>query len=543
MDQDRTVNAHPTLPPAANVPGKSRRGIVLIVVTVAIVMIGLAGMSFVAIMSTEHKAVHVHGDELQLAGLVDSGAELLGVVCELPPAGRQRAGGLLDNPGLFRGRLVFEDQRTVRRGRFSVVAPNVQNGEITGMRFGAENESARLNLAVLLRWEQQHPGAAHDALMNLPGMTEAAADAILDWIDADSTPRRLGAEADYYAGANVPYGPRNSVPASIEELLLVRGVTRELFLGGDANFNHQLEPQEVQIAGAGPGGFQSGAPLRWASYLTVYSAQRNLRPDGEPRIDLNDDDLKRLHGGLEKLLDAQWARFVVLFRQLGPYQAEDADADGRDAVADAPTVRVDFSRPAKFKIATVLDLIAARVQLPAEGADPAPRVIESPLADDPAALRDYLPQLMDHTTTVSAKVIRGRVNVNLAPRAVLLGVPGLDAALVEQIVVRRGSSAARGDPGRRHPTWLLTEGLVELDQMKSLLQYLTCGGDVYRAQIVGFFDRPGPSTRVELVLDATVTPPRRVYWKDLRLLGRGYSLTALGAEPPSGTLPVVRQIR
>ena len=110
---------------------------VLIVVTVAIVMVSLAGLSFVAMMSTEHKAVYVHGDQLQLAGLVDSGKELLGAICELSPEDRREAGGLLDNPDVFRGKLVFEDPRAGRHGRFSVVSPNVENDEITGVRFGS----------------------------------------------------------------------------------------------------------------------------------------------------------------------------------------------------------------------------------------------------------------------------------------------------------------------------------------------------------------------------------------------------------------------
>ena len=512
----------------------------LIVVTVAILMLSLAGLSFVTMMSTEHRAVHVHGDELQSALLVDSGAELLAVLCELPDEDRRAAGGLLDNPELFRGKLVLADQRNGRHGRFSVVAPNVENDEITGMRFGVENESARLNLAALLRWEQQQSGAGRRALMNLPGMTEAVADAILDWIDADSTPRQSGAEAETYAGLNVPYAPRNAVPASLEELLLVRGVTRELLLGADANFNHQLEPEEAMAASAGLGSFQSGAPLTWAAYLTVCSGQRNQNSRGEARIDLGDDDLARLHQRLSKAFEPEWARFVIWYRQFGPYDGDDPaaeDADGRSdsRSGDGP----DFSLPGKFELETPLDLIGIQVALPRATGRPI-EVVESPFTDDQSAMREYLPRWLDQVTVTSARVIYGRINVNLAPRAVLSGVPGLDGAMVEQIVAARRSLGARDDPSRRYPTWLLTEGLVDLPQMKSLTPYLTAGGDVLRAQIVGFFDEAGPAARVELVLDATRTPPRQVYWKDLRLFGSGYAPTALGAQPPRGVVPIAR---
>jgi hypothetical protein len=69
------------------------------------------------------------------------------------------------------------------------------------------------------------------------------------------------------------------------------------------------------------------------------------------------------------------------------------------------------------------------------------------------------------------------------------------------------------------------------------MPYLTTGGDVYRAQVVGYFDDSGLSARAEVVVDGTTSPPRQVYWKDLRLLGRGYSLESLGAESTDGEPP------
>ena len=81
----------------------------------------------------------------------------------------------------------------------------------------------------------------------------AVADAILDWIDPDDAPRPFGAEADYYQGLAVPYAPRNGVPQCLEELLLVRGVTRDLLFGADANFNHRSTPRSAaRWSRAGP---------------------------------------------------------------------------------------------------------------------------------------------------------------------------------------------------------------------------------------------------------------------------------------------------
>ena len=55
--------------------------------------------------------------------------------------------------------------------------------------------------------------------------------AIEDWRDPDSDTRLGGAEENYYLSLREPYRPANANFTSIRELLLVRGVTPELFWG------------------------------------------------------------------------------------------------------------------------------------------------------------------------------------------------------------------------------------------------------------------------------------------------------------------------
>jgi len=54
--------------------------------------------------------------------------------------------------------------------------------------------------------------------------------------------------------------------------------------------------------------------------------------------------------------------------------------------------------------------------------------------------------------------------------------------------------------------------------MRAILPYVTTGGDVYRAQIIAQDSRVQRVLRAEVVIDASVSPPRQTYWKDLRLL-------------------------
>jgi len=57
-------------------------------------------------------------------------------------------------------------------------------------------------------------------------------EAIIDWIDEDDEPLGFGgAESSYYQGFETPYTPRNGPVEFVEELLLVKGVTRELYYG------------------------------------------------------------------------------------------------------------------------------------------------------------------------------------------------------------------------------------------------------------------------------------------------------------------------
>ena len=58
-------------------------------------------------------------------------------------------------------------------------------------------------------------------------------DAILDWIDPDDQPRLSGAESDYYLGLNPPYQAKNGPLDDLTELMLIRGVSPDMFFGTD----------------------------------------------------------------------------------------------------------------------------------------------------------------------------------------------------------------------------------------------------------------------------------------------------------------------
>jgi general secretion pathway protein K len=56
-------------------------------------------------------------------------------------------------------------------------------------------------------------------------------DSIKDWIDADNSASPYGAETSYYASLDPPYEAKNAPLDCIEELLMVKGITSEIFYG------------------------------------------------------------------------------------------------------------------------------------------------------------------------------------------------------------------------------------------------------------------------------------------------------------------------
>ena len=60
-------------------------------------------------------------------------------------------------------------------------------------------------------------------------------DSIQDWIDRDDNPRTGGAESDYYLTLEPPYFAKNGLIDDLQELLLVKGVSSEMFWGTGAD--------------------------------------------------------------------------------------------------------------------------------------------------------------------------------------------------------------------------------------------------------------------------------------------------------------------
>jgi type II secretory pathway component PulK len=521
MSQNRSKSRHAK---------PDRRGIALLIVFLVVTILGLLGMQFVHLMSVENRATHHTGNQLQADYLVSSAEAAVEAVLAKSPTKRTSFGGIYDNPDKFKAAVVIgrneilEQATETVRGCFSVVSPKIEDERFNGIRFGLENESARLNLALLPIWEKEKDGSAINALMSLPEMTTEQAEAILDWVDADQIARSNGAEADYYQSRELPYVPRNGVPGCLEELLLIKGISRDLFWGADRNANFMVDSNESDENSGGSTSSEENL-LPWASLLTVYSAEQNTDSQGCPKINLNDPKLARLHAAMTKAFGKNEADFVILYRQFGPAKKGQTGT----AVALNQISSPDLTKRGKFKFKTPLDLLGVSIILPAAGAGSTKQKLISPWPAQWQQNKDRITQLIDRTTTTGKKRIVGRINIDLAPKSVLACLPDLDEIIVDRIVSARPTAKRLADSrDLRLPIWPWTEGIIDLTQMKALFPFATTGGDVHRAQLVGFFDPEGPRSRAEIVIDATGDRPRRVYWKDLTLFGLGHTRQSLG---------------
>lgn len=543
--------------------GPRRQGVILVIVLIVVGALSLACYSFARLMLAHNEITDISGRRVQAEQLAASGVDWVRAFLQMDTLGQISLGGLYDNPAQFQGLLVLQGLQPDEIGRFTVLAPPLPEEGNGGVRYGLQDESGKINLNTLMMIEQQAreladqgillpvldfedsdlfddeeddlfglENYARNLLLGLPGMTVEVADAILDWLDEDDEPREFGAEIEHYSSLTPAYAPKNGPLETVEELLLVRGVTPELLFGGDINRNGQVDAHESTMT-AGLDGFPGTG---WAPYFTLHSKERNVNFLGEPRIYLNQDDLVQLYEELILVFPQEWVTFIIAYRQNGPYaegDEGDRDDDEDDAELEILTpdmyadLELDLNQSASTELNQVLDLIGQMVLVTLPGEEE-PSLLISPFPDDVVSMGTYMVELMDEVTVVERSSIPGRISLSQAPREVLLGIPGMSEEIVEQVLNQRVADPWLDAPHQRHETWLLTDGIVTLDQMRALIPFVCGGGDVYSAQVVGYYDDGRAAARLEVILDATEGVPRVLMWRDLTHLGRGYSLETLG---------------
>ena len=558
---------------------QSRRGVILVVVTVVIVILTLAVFTFSKFMMAQRKGANTTLRQTQARLLTESGIDYLRVLLFMDQDTILTLGGLYDNPDEFRGHIVTDgsislsgldagtqnttgnvDPRDV--GRFSVVAPALsEDGLLTGdyIRYGLEDESTKINLHWILAADLEQPGAGRMILMRLPGINEEIADALLDWIDDSSyEPREYGAKDEYYTMLDPPYYTRNGMIDSLDELLLVRGVTPKLLYGIDWNRNGIVDPGEPSEYSLDEYDVLDGSlNLGLVSYLTLDSRESMLTPDKlYYKINVNMEDMSELQELLEERFEDYpgYATAILSYRQQlaqaaqNPGGVNPGSANMGSIVSSMLTGGGIGLANADGKVKSLAEFIGLQ---------------GSPFVDDPDEIHLWGPVLWDNLT-ISDTPIVGRININQASRTVMELFTAqedelTDAALlmgdaadmlggtsfsqmdmydiIEDILAYRISDPyqiAMEAPEMNYPFWVYTYGIVtDLAVFKQLEPYFCTQGAVYKATVIGRFDEKSPVSRMEVWLDAAEGEklPKIIRIRDISDLGPGYSAELLGADP------------
>ena len=129
-----------------------------------------------------------------------------------------------------------------------------------------------------------------------PADGDVITDSILDWIDSSDLHRLNGAKSDYYQSLSPPYRAKNGPLDRVEELLLIRGVTPELYQGTPATDTDPARPGLAEVFTTMTSGTinvnTASSIVLQALGLDEAQAQAVLaRRDGADGIPGTDDDL------------------------------------------------------------------------------------------------------------------------------------------------------------------------------------------------------------------------------------------------------------
>jgi len=353
----------------------------------------------------------------------------------------------------------------VAGGRFSVLRDGYEL--IPQDWYGAGDEAGKVNINV----------ANREQLLRLPHMTETTAAAILDWRDENEQVEPDGTERGYYGNLPHPYEIRNAAFRTTRELLLVRGVTPELFYGEDFNGNGLLDPEEDDGDASDPPDNGDGRLDRgWYAYVTVATYERNVDALGRKRLNVNTADAQTL--SLRTSLESWAAESIVRARNQGQFQhLSDLLRVQRD-----PNVRRS------------------------EGAGAGTFFRDDTDSERPVT-KGILVEIIDSLTLQDAEVLPGRININTAPVEVLTTLPGVDRALAERMVRRRESLGGYASIGE-----LLNLNGVEAEVFAQIEDLVTVRSSVFRIYARGESDSELAEATIECIVDRGHDVPRVLYW-------------------------------
>ncbi len=204
------------------------RGVALIMVLWVITILSVVVLEFSYAMRTEVNITRNYQEELRLYAAAQGGIQraIAELILKHDPRVKQVLNAFKQEAAPKEGEVPAEYREWVTDGREYPVPFDRAECSVRVMGEAGKVNINRVSDAVLRKIMGN---------MGLEGEArDLAVDSILDWRDPDDFIRVNGAENDYYRSLKDPYDCKNGNFDSVEELLLVRGISPELFYGPKA---------------------------------------------------------------------------------------------------------------------------------------------------------------------------------------------------------------------------------------------------------------------------------------------------------------------
>lgn len=273
-------------------------GIALIIVMIAITVLGILAAGFAYSMKVETKLAQNANSETELIWLGRSGVELARYVLA-----QQLAIGIEPYDAL--NQVWAGGPGGIGTSNSVLAGISLKNYEV--------GEGGRISLTITDLERKFNINVADEAVLQQAlrlvgvdaGDFSAISGSILDWIDPDNRTHIGGAESDYYQGLTPPYFAKDKPMDDLSELLLVRGVTPEIFWGGVAT-NHPLAAFQQKFGRVGLGSDAAAFTVGLSEIFT---------PISNGRININTASLTTLQ--IVPMIDENIAARIIEFRNQG----------------------------------------------------------------------------------------------------------------------------------------------------------------------------------------------------------------------------------
>jgi type II secretory pathway component PulK len=424
-----------------------QKGIVLVIVLWLIVVLSAIAVGFGHSMLVEYRIMRNQTDKM--------------ISKELAKSGIENAIAILANDSTEAGALtspwrIGESETWITElgdGNFTLFNNIPEEEDNDKISYGIVDENSKININT----------APKSVLLKLPNVDEIIADSIIDWRSATATTSQYGAKDEYYTQLNPPYNCKNGPFDTIEELLLVKGITPAILYGEDANLNGILDTNENDGDETFPSDDSDGKLDQGLyPYITVYSSDLNRSISGKERIYLPS------------------ARYSDL-QKLSSYGLTTRD------------------------IVNLSDYLNSHRETRSLG----------DLLDANGMTMAKLGAIADYVTFSRASSISGLVNVNTAPKVVLQALPGMDETKADALIQRRsGSEGAFKNVGEAGT-------VLGKETFKKVVDYITVRSSQFTIQSLGRLNNKKAYTRLMVVVDRYKLPIKPLYYRDISFLGQG----------------------